>query len=48
MSKRDCIILSGLALIGVGLFFSYGLGAALAVPGALIFLMGCLTGVKRR
>lgn len=45
MSGRDGIIITGLVLIGAGLFFSVGVGPALAVPGALLWGMGCLMHV---
>jgi len=40
MSKRDGIIVTGLILMGVGLFFWFGPGPALAVPGAVLAVMG--------
>ena len=40
MSKRDGIIISGLVLMGAGLFFWFGLGPALTVPGAVLAFMG--------
>ena len=36
----DVLIFLGLSLLGVGLFFWFGLGVALSVDGALLFGLG--------
>jgi hypothetical protein len=38
----DILIFLGLILLGVGLFFWFGLGVALAVDGAVILIYGML------
>ena len=40
----DILIFLGLASIGAGLFFWFGIGEALTTVGALLFLMGALDG----
>ena len=48
MSKRDGIIISGLVLMGAGLFFWLGIGAALAIPGAVVVLLGVMIPTGQR
>jgi len=36
---RDVLIAAGLSLLGVGLYFWFGLGPALAIPGGVITLI---------
>jgi uncharacterized membrane protein len=44
IDKADGCIISGLILLGIGLFFWFGKGPALAVPGGLLFCMGFFAG----
>ena len=48
MDKRDAVFFCGLALGGVGLFFWVGLGPALAIPGAVLTLVGVFMSSGRR
>ncbi|MCP4568399.1 MAG: hypothetical protein GY841_12550 [FCB group bacterium] len=40
----DVFMFLGLVLIGIGLFFWFGIGPALAIPGGLLLCMGYLAG----
>jgi len=42
----DIAILGGLSLLGIGLFFWYGLGPALAIPGGVILLLGVIGQIR--
>lgn len=44
IDKADVVQITGLILLGVGLFFFKGLGVALTVVGALLFMVGFLPG----
>jgi len=39
---RDLLILMGLSLIGTGLYFWFGLGQALTIPGAILTLIAVI------
>jgi len=44
IEATDVFQFMGLVLLGIGLFFWHGLGVALSVDGALLFLVGFLPG----
>jgi uncharacterized membrane protein len=44
IDKADGCIISGLILLGIGLFFWFGKGPALAVPGGFLLCMGFFAG----
>ena len=44
IDKADVVQILGLILLGVGLFLFRGLGVALIVVGALLFMVGFLPG----
>jgi len=44
IEKADVVQILGLVLIGIGLFFCAGIGVALTVVGALLFIVGFLPG----
>lgn len=46
IDRQDVFILLGLVLLGIGLFFWFGLGPALAVPGAIITFLGVLSNTS--
>jgi hypothetical protein len=47
VEATDIFIFTGLILIGVGLFFWFGIGPALSVPGALLLAIGFFGGAIR-
>ena len=46
VEKADIFIFLGLVLTGAGLFLWFGIGPALAITGALLFLMGFFSGAR--
>ena len=44
---QDIIMFLGLILLGIGLFFWFGLGVSLSVVGTLLFCMGFFAGAVR-
>lgn len=40
--RSDVLVFAGLSMIGVGCYFTFGLGLALLVPGAVVFMLGVL------
>lgn len=42
LDRADVLVLTGLSMIGVGCYFTFGLGPALLVPGAVVFMLGVL------
>jgi len=44
IEKTDIVQILGLILLGIGLFLFQGIGVALTVVGALLFMIGFLPG----
>ena len=40
--RGDGLFFVGLSMIGVGCYFTFGLGPAILVPGAVVFMLGVL------
>ena len=40
------LIISGLSMLGAGIYLSFGLGPAIAVPGALMLMAGVVGLVR--
>ncbi len=47
LDRADVLVLTGLSMIGVGCYFTFGLGPAILVPGAVVFMLGVLAALYK-